>query len=89
MAVRKIAISVPEDVLRQVDRMAKKSGTTRSGFITLVLSEVSHAGTQTEITERINRLFEDKTIADEQAETASFFLRAAERRGMKGEDDEW
>lgn len=79
MAVRKIAISLPEDVLRQVDRLAKRTKTTRSGCIARVMAEVSHASTQREITEQINLLFNDRELADEQIATAQEYLQAAEK----------
>ena len=99
MPVRKIAISLPEDVLAQVDRLAQRTKTTRSGCIARVLSEVSRLKTQAEITERINLLFASSAdterlaerpgkseIAEEQAETAAFYLKAAE---AVPEDPEW
>jgi hypothetical protein len=84
MPVRKIAISVPEHILRNVDRLAKRSKTTRSGLITRVLTEVSHASDQVELTEKINRLFEEEAISDEQSATAQAFWRVAE-----DEDPRW
>lgn len=86
MAVRKIAISLPEEVLRQVDRLAKRTHTTRSGCIARVLSKVSHASTQAEITEQINDLFGEPGLAKEQAVVSDAYLKAA-----KGEfeDSEW
>ncbi len=75
MTVRKIAISVPEEVLIEVDRLAKKSKTTRSSLITQVLKEVSHASNQAEIAERINHLFNDEEIIEEQRSTAQLFLQ--------------
>lgn len=79
MGVRKIAISVPEDVLKQVDRLAKRVSTTRSGFITDVLREVSRASGRAEVTRRIDRLFDsDPSLAMEQRRTATEFLRAAD-----------
>ncbi len=64
MPVRKIAISVPEDVLNRVDRLAKKSYTTRSGLITQVLKEIAPAASRSEITEKINALFEHLCSAE-------------------------
>ena len=79
MSVRKIAISIPENVLRQVDRSAKRAKTTRSGFISRVLTAVSHAGTQIEITERINQLFSEEGISEEQTQVSDIYLQAAEK----------
>ena len=68
MAIRKIAISVPEDVLRDVDRLAKKSKTTRSALISKVLKEVSRASTEAGFLARINEVFMDeKMLANRQS----------------------
>lgn len=80
MAVRKIAISVPEDVLQQVDRLARRSKTTRSALITRVLKEVSRASNEKEITDRINSLFEDAELADEQQQTSEIFLHSPRKK---------
>lgn len=87
MAVRKIAISVPEDVLRQIDRVAKRAKTTRSGFITQVLSDVSRATGRAEVTERINSIFGEESVVEEQGSVANdYLLRAAE---SETEGSEW
>jgi metal-responsive CopG/Arc/MetJ family transcriptional regulator len=83
MAARKFAISVPEEVLHEVDRAAKRRGMTRSGFITNVLSQVARARTDAEIARRVNDLFSDREIAREQVETAKQFRRIAPRRGAE------
>lgn len=78
MTVRKIAISVPEEILREIDAIARKSKTTRSGLISQVLSEVTHARNRSEVTARINQLFGDPEIQAEQATDAGIFLQAAD-----------
>jgi hypothetical protein len=83
MPARKLAISVPEEVIREVDRAAKRRGMTRSGFITGVLSDVARARTDAEISRRVNALFSDPDIAREQVETAKKFRRIAPRRGAE------
>jgi hypothetical protein len=83
MAARKLAISVPEEVIRKVDQAAKRRGMTRSGFITDVLSHVARARTDAEIARRVNDLFSDPEIAGEQVETAKQFRRIAPRRGAE------
>jgi metal-responsive CopG/Arc/MetJ family transcriptional regulator len=88
MPVRKIAISLPEAVLKRVDRLAKRTQTTRSGFISRVLSDVSHASDQAQVTARINRLFAPEHEAGlnaEQAETSRFYLQVSEADGEEGE----
>jgi metal-responsive CopG/Arc/MetJ family transcriptional regulator len=94
MAVKKIAISVPEEVIRQVDRLAKRTHTTRSGLISQILKEVSHAQTQADLTVQINRVFDDFSVREEQSSTSKTFLRAAESDGSSsgdpnGNEDQW
>jgi metal-responsive CopG/Arc/MetJ family transcriptional regulator len=83
MAARKFAISVPEEVIHEVDQAAKRRGMTRSGFITDVLSQVARARTDAEIARRVNDLFSDREIAREQVETAKQFRRIAPHRGAE------
>ena len=83
MPVRKIAISVPEDVLHQVDRAAKSRGMTRSRFISHALKRIAAARRDAEITRRIDALLADPEIAAEQAETARALQRARSAWGTE------
>lgn len=85
MAVRKIAISVPENVLRDVDRLAKKAKTTRSALISKILKEVSRASTEGTLIARINDLFDDKQVQSEQRQTSNLFLHSPKRSYGKSE----
>lgn len=76
MAVRKIAISVPEDVLKQVDRLAKRAKTTRSALISQVLGHISRASSQKEMIAQINEIFSDPEVAAEQIATSNYFLHS-------------
>ncbi|MGE3974859.1 MAG: type II toxin-antitoxin system HicB family antitoxin [Bdellovibrionales bacterium] len=80
MAVRKIAISIPEDVIKKVDALAKKRRTTRSGFIAEILQTVTHASGQEEIRRQINLLFKDKNVEYEQQATSQLFVRSIEKK---------
>ena len=81
MAVRKFAISVPEDVMREVDQAAARRGMARSSFIASVLARVARARTDAEIARRVDALFSDPEVVREQAETARAFRRAAPPAG--------
>lgn len=70
MAVRKIAISVPEHVLAQVDAVAAERGENRSQFITQMLVLLAQARTDREISRRVNALFAEPEVAREQLQTA-------------------
>ena len=83
MAVRKIAISLPEAVLRQIDAAAAERGLTRSRFISDVARLVARARTDAEITRRLNRLFSDTDVAREQVRTAESFGRAGVEQGTE------
>ncbi|MBX3274153.1 MAG: ribbon-helix-helix protein, CopG family [Sandaracinaceae bacterium] len=83
MPVKKIAISVPEDVARQVDEAAAARGVTRSRFITDVLRTAARARTDAEITRRLDELFADETVTREQRETARDYQQAAPKDGTQ------
>jgi metal-responsive CopG/Arc/MetJ family transcriptional regulator len=83
MPVRKLAISLPEDVVRQVDRAAAQRGVTRSRFIADVLRVVAQIRADAEITARIDALVGNPEIAAEQRETAAAYQRAGSRHGTE------
>ena len=79
MAVRKIAISVPEHVLAQVDEAAAERGENRSRFITQMLVLLARARTDREISRRVNAVFAEPEVAREQRETARASSRVLAR----------
>ena len=66
MATAKIAISLPEDVLAEIDRAARERCESRSGFISSVLREALRARRGSDITRHLNALFADEAVAEEQ-----------------------
>jgi metal-responsive CopG/Arc/MetJ family transcriptional regulator len=70
MAVRKIAISVPEEVLAQVDEAAAERGENRSRYITQMLRLLAKAHSDREISRRVDAMFADPEVAGEQVKTA-------------------
>lgn len=71
MPLRKTAIAIPEDLLSAVDRAAQSRGETRNRFVTRVLQEAVRSRRDADITKRLNDLFSDVELAQEQAHTAS------------------
>jgi len=69
MALRRIVIAIPEDLLAAVDGAAGARGETRSRFVTTVLQEAVRANSDAEITTRLNRLFAEPDLAAEQSRT--------------------
>jgi hypothetical protein len=70
MALRKTAIAIPDDLLTAVDRAAQARGETRNRFVTRVLQEAVRARRDAEVTKRLNELFADRDLAQEQTRTA-------------------
>ncbi|MBI1997282.1 MAG: type II toxin-antitoxin system HicB family antitoxin [Deltaproteobacteria bacterium] len=75
MAMKKIAISLPEPVLERVDKLAASRGESRSHLIARVLDRVARSKRDRDITAQIDALLADGTIAAEQKATAKEFLR--------------
>jgi Arc/MetJ-type ribon-helix-helix transcriptional regulator len=75
MAMKKIAISLPQPVLERVDRLAASRGESRSHLIATVLDRVARAKHDRDVTAQIDALLADQMIAAEQKATADEFLR--------------
>jgi metal-responsive CopG/Arc/MetJ family transcriptional regulator len=73
--MKRVAISLPEPVLKTVDQLAARRGESRSRFIATLLSRVAGAKRDREITAQIDALLSDERIAVEQKRTADEFLR--------------
>lgn len=63
MAHRKTAITVPEEMLDEVDRAARERGESRSAFICRVLRLALRARRDAEVTRRLDALFADEALA--------------------------
>ena len=70
MAHRKTAIAVPAEILDEVDRAARARGESRSRFITRVLRLAVRARRDAEVTRRLDALFADEPLAEEQRREA-------------------
>ena len=77
MAHRKTAIAVPAEVLDEVDRAARARGESRSRFITRVLRLAVRARRDAEVTRRLDALFADESLAEEQRREADDLARHA------------
>ncbi len=77
MAMKKIAISLPEAVLQTVDQLAARRRESRSHVIATILSRVARLKRNRDITAQINALFADETLLAQQKRTADEFLKAS------------
>ena len=75
MAMKKIAISLPEPVLERVDKLAASRGESKSRLIATVLDRVVRAKHDRDITAQIDALFINHKLRAEQKATADEFLR--------------
>jgi hypothetical protein len=71
MALRKVTIAVPDDLLSAVEGAARARGESRSQFVTRVLQEAVDARRDADVTKRLNQLFADFDLAREQARGAA------------------
>ena len=85
MPLRKTAIAVPDDLLDAVDRAARERRESRNQFVTRVLRFAVRARRDAEITRRLNALFDDAHMADEQRRAASDF----DAVGTAWDDERW
>ena len=83
MSVRKFAISVPEEVMEQVDETAAEWGVTRSRFITEVLRRVARLRSDAEVTRRLDEVFGDPGVAQEQKTMNRSLLNARRDAGTE------
>jgi hypothetical protein len=82
---RKTAITVPAKVLAAVDRAAQERGQSRSHFISVVLAEAVRARRDAEITRRLNELFSDDSLVEEERRSA----KQMEAAGVDWTEDDW
>lgn len=72
--MKRVAISLPEPILATVDQLAERRGESRSHLIATILSRVTQAKRDRDITARIDALFADETLRAEQKRTTDEFL---------------
>jgi metal-responsive CopG/Arc/MetJ family transcriptional regulator len=85
MASIKTAISLPAELMRSVDAAAAARGETRSGFIRRVLQAAVRARRDAAITRRLNEVFADEAMVDEQRQVAE----QLEEAGLDWADESW
>ena len=85
MPVRKTAVAIPEDLLAEVDRAAQQRGESRSRYVTRLLRLAVRVRRDAEITQRLNDLFADDEVREEQRGTAE----AMEEVGSEWREEGW
>jgi metal-responsive CopG/Arc/MetJ family transcriptional regulator len=85
MAYRKTAIAVPGDILEEVDRAARERGESRSRFISRVLRLAVRARRDAEVTRRLDALFADESVREEQRREAQDLAQV----GINWDSERW
>ena len=83
MAARKIAISLPEGLLEEVDAIALERGESRSGCIATVLHIFTSARSDAAIRRKINALFADPEMREEQLRVPRLMKHNRSTRGTE------
>jgi len=83
MNTKKIAITVPKDLVMTIDLLSIESGVSRSKFITDILKEKISKDKNDKIKAAFDRVFSDETIAEEQLTTAREFESSGKEEGQE------
>ena len=85
MPLRKTAIALPAELLMEVDRVARMRRESRNRFITQVLREALRDLRDVEVTRRLDELFSEPEMRQEQARGAA----ALDIVGTDWGDESW
>ncbi len=83
MNTRKVAITMPKDLVAVVDAISRERGISRSKFISLMIEEKITDERDRNLKEAYDRVFSDDSIKKEQLETANWFQRAGSKEGQE------
>lgn len=83
MNTQKVAITMPEKLLKNIDMLSREYGMSRSRFIALALAEKIDEKKKIVLTEAYDRVFSDEDIVKEQAETAKWLEGAGSQGGQE------
>jgi metal-responsive CopG/Arc/MetJ family transcriptional regulator len=83
MNTRKVAITIPADLVIMIDNISKQMGLSRSKYISTVLREKVLNVKERQIKDSYNRVFSDDSIKKEQLRTAIWFDGAGNQGGQE------
>ncbi len=81
MNTQKVAITIPNDIIAVIDNISKKSGVSRSKYISDVLREKIKKEEEKKLTSTYDDVFSDESIQKEQLETAEWFNDSGDSKG--------
>ncbi len=83
MHTKKVAISIPSDLLCTIDDIRSEQGLSRSKFITLLLRQIIIDERSRQIKQAYDQVFSDETIVKEQLDTASWLEGSGSNTGQE------
>jgi metal-responsive CopG/Arc/MetJ family transcriptional regulator len=83
MTTQKVAISIPEDLIREIDLISKNKGLSRSRYIASALGDKVADEKKELLRQAYDRVFSDEDIQKEQLETAKWFEGAGSEGGQE------
>jgi hypothetical protein len=83
MNTKKVAITIPADLVVMIDDISKNQGLSRSKYISIVLQEKISNEKKQQIKDSYNRVFSDDTIKKEQLQTAIWFDGTGNQGGQE------
>jgi metal-responsive CopG/Arc/MetJ family transcriptional regulator len=83
MTTQKIAISMPEDLIKDIDLISKTKGLSRSRYIASALGAKVADAKKGLLKEAYDRVFSDEKIQREQTDAAKWFEGADSEGGQE------
>jgi metal-responsive CopG/Arc/MetJ family transcriptional regulator len=83
MTTQKVAISMPEDLIKDIDLISKNKGLSRSRYIASALCAKVADEKREFLKQAYDRVFSDEKMQKEQRDTAEWFEGAGSEEGQE------
>jgi metal-responsive CopG/Arc/MetJ family transcriptional regulator len=83
MNTQKVAITIPKNLIVYIDKVSKKKGLTRSGYITSALREKIMEERKLLLKQAYDEIFSDEAIQKEQLDTTKWFEGTGNQGGQE------
>lgn len=83
MNTKKVAITIPHDIVTMIDSISSQRNISRSKFISMVLREKLTEERNRQLKDEYDRLFSDNAIVKEQLETSEWFEGSGSKAGQE------
>lgn len=83
MNTRKIAITIPKELISTIDKFSRQKGISRSKYISSILAEKIDEEQKKRIKTAYDAVFSDEAVCKEQLETTAWFENAGNKAGQE------